>query len=120
MQFGLWQDSFSTVHEDCEMHFLLGPTSLGFTPYDPGAHPELGFQRNSTAYFCPVCGQVWGRILLLNSKKDAVSWSLTFVPCLAHGSGSFLDGFRAKGLLELLPQKALQREFKMEVERCSQ
>ena len=115
---GLWQDAWSTVHEDCEMYFLLGTSSLGSCYYDPGMHPELGYQRNSIAYFCTVCGQVWGRILLLNHKGEAVVWGLTAVPCAQHGSGSFLDGYRAEGLLDLLPQKALQREFNLEVSKC--
>ena len=108
---GIWQDAQFTVHESCELFFFVSNTCLGSVPFDPGMHPEFGYNRHSIAYFCPVCGQVWGRILMLNCKKESTPWTVTFVECEQHGGGSFLDGHRAEGYLYVFPEKVLRREL---------
>ena len=37
------------------------------------------------AYFCPACGDIWGKV-----HMDASRWMAVTIPCRAHGSGSFL------------------------------
>jgi hypothetical protein len=40
------------------------------------------YQPHSLAYFCPTCGEVWGRILC--NGQYAPHWSVEVVPCVRH------------------------------------
>lgn len=44
---------------------------------------------NHTAYFCSVCGEVWGRRLYV---AEGLSHRVDVRPCEAHGGGSLVFG----------------------------
>lgn len=66
--------------------FLIGRTSLG-------THQVQWFRTNSgvlaqlpsTAFFCSICGEVWGRRIL-----QPENWVVEDRFCLDHGDGSLL------------------------------
>lgn len=47
-----------------------------------------------TAYFCPRCGELWGRQLMADesiySSRGWPSWTIEKRPCVEHGDGQFL------------------------------
>lgn len=49
-----------------------------------------------TAYFCPYCGEVWGREIYQHhfeySPRPPESWVVEKRPCPRHGDGQFLSG----------------------------
>jgi len=64
-----------------------------------------------TAYFCPHCGEIWGREVLSHQFNYApipnTPWVLETRRCRKHGDGMFLTG----KLLEDCSTELLQREF---------
>jgi hypothetical protein len=53
--------------------FFLGPQHLGRREVSP--HPD--WQERSLAYFCPTCGEVWGRVLV----STATTWDALYRQC---------------------------------------
>ena len=56
----------------------------------------------NTAYFCPCCGELWGRAIY-DHQYDyqpfvATSWVIETRRCAEHGDGSFLSGYNAEHL----------------------
>ena len=43
--------------------------------------------EQSIAYFCPACGEIWGRITL----STATYWQCLERPCQTHGDGSLVE-----------------------------
>ena len=91
-------------------HYFLGNRLLGSTSrvqtWD-GIQPA-----RSLAYFCPTCGEVWGRLVVAPSDE----WLALSAPCARHPAwlgtvpGSFLRGWNPTGLAEL-PDELLPYEF---------
>lgn len=69
----------------------------------------------NTAYFCPVCGEIWGRAVYSFSFNyqpvPQTSWVTETRRCPNHGDGYFLSGIGDPHLqtcsLELLKREAL-------------
>lgn len=107
-----WTDPDGTAHERCQLLF----SSTGeLIEYDPGAHPEMRWFRNSWAFFCPACGDVWERIVLVDSRSKTRTFVPLSIACIRHNDtwsvpGSVLGG-DLEGLLPLLPLSMLRREF---------
>jgi hypothetical protein len=65
----------------------------------------------SELFFCPLCGEVWGRRI---NQQDF--WVATSRPCRKHGSGSLLhDNEDWAPLLAELPRALLEYELSLEV-----
>lgn len=70
------------------------------TQYCAGYSPTEGEHRSAfwphTAYFCPKCGEIWGRETLnyqfQYSPIPDASWVIETRRCAAHGDGQFLVG----------------------------
>lgn len=89
---------------------------------------ECPNKPHSLVYFCPTCGDIWGRIVVFRRKLENNHWSLEHVPCREHFPsgvpdwgrvpGSFLLGNRDSlstmwwgAVIEHLPQKVLAIEL---------
>lgn len=109
-----WVDPFGTAHERCQLLFASTGELVGF---DPGNHPELRWQRESAAYFCAYCGDIWERVILVDSRAKSRPFEVMTVACLRHGGGSVL-AHQFRDLLPLLPQDILRREFELHIQQA--
>lgn len=78
------------IHQE---HFFLGSDFLGFREvllfHTNGGREALIMNR---AFFCPVCGEIWGRRVMLPAKESTQQsplWRSEELYCEAHGGGSF-------------------------------
>jgi hypothetical protein len=99
---------------------FLGKNLVGEFPYDPGQHPKLRYRRSGVAYCCPECGDVWARILLLNSDGRPQQFEFQVVACERHKDqwevpGSLLAA--GEGILDLLPDQLVRREFELHLKK---
>jgi len=69
-------------------HWYLGSQLLGTSEYLWYPESNYSCMPRSTAYFCPRCGEVWGRIMLQHSHAID-SWKVVTRRCEKHGSGFF-------------------------------
>lgn len=109
-----WVDEADTLHENYQALIFIGSEFLGEFPIDPGAQPELCYRRGGVAYFCPACGEVWARLVWVNSRGEQQLFDTRSVACDKHPDqwnipGSLLTG-ELFGLLDLLPRAVLLRE----------
>jgi len=98
-------------------HYFLGNRLLGSTSrvqtWD-GVQPAC-----SVAWFCPTCGEVWGRLVV--GKGD--DWMSLHAPCAKHPAwsgtvpGSFLRSWNPHGIDEL-PDELLAYEFEVAWQRA--
>jgi hypothetical protein len=113
-----WHDDDGTLHDWYKVSIFFGRQFAGQFLFDPGAHPELGYNRGSVAYFCPDCGDVWARLVFTSQFPHVEPQPFNDplrVGCLQHGdpweiAGSLLSG-RMLGILPYLPPDILQREL---------
>jgi hypothetical protein len=107
-----WLDPDGTMHERCKLFFVSTSEQVEF---DPGAHPELFWRRTGAAYFCQQCGDIWERIVLIDSKGQPKCFAVETVACEKHHDAWNIPGSRLvprlEGILPLLPEGVLQREF---------
>lgn len=116
-----WTDENGTLHERYRAEVFVGLDHLGSFEFDPGDHAELHYRRTGVAYFCPCCGDVWARLVLLDSEGnqsclDAHSVSCHNHPDLWEEPGSLLCR-GLEGLVDLLPPAALRRELEIYLKR---
>ena len=66
-----------------------------------------------TAYFCPVCGEIWARVIYDYQFNYVplvpVSWSIESRRCASHGDGTLLTGYEGEHLRSCSPE-LLSRE----------
>lgn len=70
---------------------------------------------DSYAYFCPKCGDIWGRL----RHEGASYWQCVYRYCRAHGDGRLSMQYPAgqpTGIERNWPRAALLREFMIELE----
>ena len=118
---GIWVDENGTAHEHCKVLIFIGKDYLGEFPIDGGEWPSLNYFRFGIAYFCGSCGEVWGRLVLVDSRGAHRPFSVVSVACERHYdqwevAGSLLAGPLA-GLLEELPPAALKREVMVHLKK---
>lgn len=68
-------------------HYFLGARLLGtgaFFRWD-----DAQISHRSEAFFCPECGEIWGRVLV-----EGAAWHAVQIPCERHGGGSFIFPWR--------------------------
>lgn len=109
-------DPDGTLHETYTALVEVGGAPLGTFAYDSG-RMDLGWERRGTAYFCPECGGVWGRITARNEAAEIQAYQVLSVSCAAHFdrwnlAGSLLVGPLA-ALLAGLPEAAVRRELEL-------
>ncbi len=71
----------------------------------------------SSAYFCPVCGEIWARIVMETREGKQQPFSPKIVSCPQHPDpwnvpGSLLTGFMVDKF-DALPPDAIKREFEI-------
>jgi len=111
-----WTASDGTFHEIYSAAAFVGKSFLGELEYDSG-RSDLRWHRSSTAYFCPECGDIWGRIVAQDSRGKPKAFEVARVACAQHYDhwnvpGSFLVG-HLEYLLGDLPLAALRRELEV-------
>lgn len=111
-----WVDENGTAHEQCKLLCFLGSTCLGESEIDPGDCPQLGWRRSGMAYYCTECGDVWARLILINSRGEREPLDVSSNSCERHReqygiAGSLLSCFRGDGYIDYLPLAAIKREF---------
>ena len=116
-----WVDSSGTLHDPGKLLFFIKEDFLGEAAFDPGSHPATGYRRFGAALFCPDCGDIWARVVLLNSKGEQAPFLSEQVACHLHPDqwnvpGSILAN-RLEGLLPILPAAVLTREFLIHLNR---
>lgn len=62
--------------------------------------------HHSVAFFCPACGDLWGRVQLTNQP-----WHPACIPCALHGGGSFIFPWRRR--FDEFPQAVLSYELSL-------
>jgi hypothetical protein len=94
--------------------YFLGSQLLGTSRQLP-KHSDDAFQHSSEALFCPVCGEVWGRV----HEPAFHSWHVTIRECRKHSTrdsaGSFIAPWRAT--FAELPPEVLAYEAILRLER---
>lgn len=100
-------------------HFFIGPSYLGSRTIAAFRDkPPFGPQPSqSVAYFCPRCGEIWGRLAI-----EAGTWALVQRPCPKHGDGRLSDLSRYTRLESEFgddwPPAAVKYEFERFLERA--
>ena len=111
-----WITPDNTVHEFYTGSIFVGNSFLGTVCYDSG-RSDLLYYRDSFAFFCPDCGDIWGRIAAKNSSGKACRFRCMMVACSRHPDhwnipGSILAS-QLINMLDILPPEALVREFQI-------
>jgi hypothetical protein len=61
------------------------------------AIPDVPDFWPSVAYFCPTCGELWGRMIYQfpedYTTRSTVAWMIERRRCVKHGDGQFLVGY---------------------------
>ena len=80
----------------------------------PGSPKILSGYWPHIAYFCPMCGEVWGREVMdpefTYAPTPQYQWTIETRRCASHGDGLFLSGYRTDSELATCSLELLQRE----------
>lgn len=112
----VWHDSNNTLHEIYTANIFINNSHFGEFTYDSG-RGDLLWHRCSYAFFCPHCGDIWGRIVAADPRGVVQSFEVVIVACEDHHDfwevpGSLLVRHIEK-LLDDLPPKVVKREFEV-------
>lgn len=90
-----------------ETFFFVDNQLIGQGPLPEEVSEKLGQvdRPGNKAYFCPACGEVWGR-MYVKRKQDYVIRNRF---CVHHGSGLFQDN--SSPLWRYYPKEVLAREL---------
>lgn len=95
-------------------HYFLGTQLLATTHIRP-MWDDSTISFSSTAYFCPVCGEVWARIMI-----EGAEWLPTNSPCPKHTNGLRKGGYFIAPWRKTyweLPQEVLKYELQLLLDR---
>lgn len=111
-----WTAADGTLHETYSAFIVVADQAFGGFSYDSG-RTDLCWHRCSYAFFCPHCGEVWGRIVAANSAGEQQRFRVREVACAQHADywnipGSLLTD-HLENLLKDLPPEAIVREFEV-------
>lgn len=107
-----------SVDGNALVHYFEGNRLVGTRlQYCCGYAPSKGERRSAywpnTAFFCPTCGEIWGRAVLDHqfqySPIPQASWAIESRRCVEHGDGLFLSGY-GESHLPSCSRELLQRE----------
>ena len=88
----------------------------------PSGHQVELFPEH-LAFFCEICGDLWGKIYLNNEAIYKLSWELMLVDCTKCGDGSMLlhgGGPYSEQINAAMPLKVLARELDIEIQKAEQ
>jgi hypothetical protein len=90
-------------------HFFTGNKLLGTSNLPASIYLKVGQNDTpkNTAYFCPACGDIWGRIVV-SDKQD---YFLKNRFCTEHGSGLFQE--YSSPMWHHYPKEVLYRELNL-------
>ena len=101
--------------------YFLGTRLLGSSPANPRWDDDRDLFFEHQALFCPMCGEVWARILI----DGANGWRVAVRHCAkeyrkpgnwdSDSSGSFIASWRRT--FSELPPEVLEYEAKLRLER---
>lgn len=91
-------------------HYFLGQRLLGTSPRQ-AYWADMQPATCHTAYLCPVCGEVWGRVL--QSDKSSAEWIAQRRFCVKHGNGSFIAPWSQQ--FDELPLEVLTHELNLQL-----
>ena len=97
-----------------EKDSFIGTREMYCCGFSPGnGAPPVSAHWPHTAYFCPVCGEIWARAVLEHQFNYAplpakILWSVEIRRCAEHGDGTLLIGHLTD--LERCSQSLLARE----------
>lgn len=81
--------------------------------YSPSEGKRVSAYWPHTAYFCPTCGEIWGRAVYDHHfQYDPIpqaSWVVESRRCASHGDGYFLSGL-GDSHLQSCSRELLRRE----------
>ena len=93
---------------------MLGGSLIGESVYPYTWSPTDDPRGTSVAFFCPDCGDIWGRVF-----TPSRSWMVATVGCERHPQfpsfhpgGSFILEWN-RGAIDKLPHAVLRREFRL-------
>lgn len=107
-------DGTASVHY-FEGNSLVGTREMYCCGYARSDGKRYSASWPNTAYFCPVCGEIWGRAVYDHhfqySPVTPHNWVVESRRCVQHGDGFFLSGYGLENLpscsRELLAREAL-------------
>ena len=73
------------------------------------------------AFFCEICGDLWGKICLNSEAIYELSWELMLVDCAMCGNGSMIlhgGGPYSEQINAAMPLKVLERELDIEIQKA--
>lgn len=93
---------------------LVGTREMYCCGYSPTSGKSISAYWPHTAMFCPVCGEIWGRVIYNYQFQYLPTptlspWVIEIRRCLTHGDGQFLVGLDDH-LLSCSPD-LLRREY---------
>jgi len=72
----------------------VGEREIYCCGYTPSFGERVSAYWPHTAYFCPICGEIWGRAIYQHhftySPIPKNSWVVETRRCVKHGDGTFL------------------------------
>lgn len=86
--------------------YFLGNALLGESPA-LSRWEDSRVNHQNIAYFCPECGDVWGRVF----DERVAGWFATTSYCAAHGGGSFI--FPWRNSFDEFPAEVLRYELNL-------
>lgn len=94
---------------------LAGTRETYCCGYAPSSDKRVSAYWPNTAYFCPVCGEIWGRAVYDHHFQyrpiPQTPWAIESRRCVEHGDGLLLSGYGEESLpscsRELLAREAL-------------
>lgn len=70
--------------------FFLGGAFLGQSPRDSAWYHEQAGPPLSLAYFCPQCGEVWGRAVVTRADGVQIPFHVVTRECATHSPASHI------------------------------
>lgn len=92
--------------------YFLGTRLLASTPIPPG-WDDLTRAGASLAYFCPTCGEIWGRVMTEGLEWLPIRSGCSRHPYLDPIGSSFILPWRSNAALAELPAEVLAYEFNL-------
>lgn len=75
---------------------VVGQREIYCCGYSPSAGVSVSAYWPHTAYFCPMCGEIWGRAIYSHhfdyKPIPQASWVVETRRCVKHGDGTLLTG----------------------------
>lgn len=92
-------------------HDVVGETDVTILRTN-GSKPAIWHRHH--AFFCPICGEVWGRAFAEGRESDLPSdWFIHPYECTSHGGGSFAFALKEPNFITHASTDFLFREVEL-------